>query len=156
MSIVAWNRKDVSFQPASTKAIPTLHSCLISSNQHDEETMHPTKQDITHIQDWKNRYYLHWSYFLTCRMPRCKTMKSEGLTKEWTRATWRVTCCQCIIRGIKILWTNFTLISRATYQHESNDDHLLKPNLVSHGLLGILKVPMPVGERHLQHCTTLV
>ena len=30
MSIVAWNRKDISFQPASTKAIPTLHWSLIA------------------------------------------------------------------------------------------------------------------------------
>ena len=80
MSIVAWNRKDVSFQPASIKAIPTLHSCLISSNQHDEETIHPTKRDITHIRDWKNRYYTEAISLLA----ECHDVK-QWRVKDWQK-----------------------------------------------------------------------
>ena len=41
--------------------------------------------------------------FPTCRMPRWRTMMSDGLTKEWTRATWSVTCCHMSLHKASLL-----------------------------------------------------
>ena len=72
--------------------------------------------------------------FSTLRMPRCRTMMSDGLTKEWTRATWRVTCCHI---WVFVAPNHICHISYMSYIHESlsvapnhhKDDRLIMPNV---------------------------